>query len=53
MASVFNEPHSTKQIEDSVSWSLETTPDVLTDTVLAYGSGAVRDSIANFPVLCS
>ncbi len=40
MASVFNEPHSTKQIEDSVSWSLETTPDVLTDTVLAYGSGA-------------
>jgi pimeloyl-ACP methyl ester carboxylesterase/predicted glycosyltransferase len=28
-ANVFSEPHSTKQIEDSVGWGLETTPAVL------------------------
>jgi pimeloyl-ACP methyl ester carboxylesterase len=28
-AQCFNEPHSTKQIEDSVGWGLETTPEVL------------------------
>jgi len=39
MASCLNEPHSTKQIEDCVSWSLETTPDVLIDTMLAGGDG--------------
>jgi pimeloyl-ACP methyl ester carboxylesterase/predicted glycosyltransferase len=39
MASCMNEPHSTKQIEDCVSWSLETTPDVLIDTILAGGDG--------------
>jgi pimeloyl-ACP methyl ester carboxylesterase len=27
----FTEPHSTKQIEDTVGWSLETTPEVLAD----------------------
>jgi len=37
MASCLNEPHSTKQIEDCVSWSLETTPDVLIDIELAGG----------------
>jgi len=37
MASCLNEPHSTKPIEDCVSWCLETTPDVLIDTVLAGG----------------
>jgi pimeloyl-ACP methyl ester carboxylesterase/predicted glycosyltransferase len=31
----FNEPHSTKQIEDAVSWALDTTADTLTDTVVA------------------
>ena len=29
---VFTEPHSTKQIEDGVSWGLETTPEVLIAT---------------------
>src|SRR3954453_17211427 len=28
-AQMFNEPHSTKPIEDTVGWALETTPDVL------------------------
>jgi pimeloyl-ACP methyl ester carboxylesterase len=31
----FNEPHSTKQIEDCVGWGLETTPETLVDTRLA------------------
>ena len=31
----FSELHSTKQIEDSVGWALDTTADTLTDTVLA------------------
>jgi pimeloyl-ACP methyl ester carboxylesterase len=30
---VFVEPHSTKQIEDTVGWGLETTPEVLADTI--------------------
>ena len=29
---MFNEPHSTKQIEDCVGWGLETTPEVLIAT---------------------
>ena len=37
LRSCFSERHSTKQIEDAVSWSLETTPEVLIDTVLGYG----------------
>ena len=40
LGSCFSERHSTKQIEDAVSWSLETTPEVLIDTVLGYGSGS-------------
>ena len=40
LRSCFSERHSTKQIEDAVSWSLETTPEVLIDTVLGYGSGS-------------
>ncbi len=31
-AQVFSEPHSTKQVEDCVSWALETSPETLTDT---------------------
>jgi pimeloyl-ACP methyl ester carboxylesterase len=31
-AQMFNEPHSTKQIEDCVGWGLETDPDTLADT---------------------
>jgi len=34
---VFNEPHSTKQIEDCVGWGLETTPETLIDTQLGRG----------------
>jgi pimeloyl-ACP methyl ester carboxylesterase len=30
---VFLEPHSTKQIEDCISWGLETTPETLADTL--------------------
>jgi pimeloyl-ACP methyl ester carboxylesterase/predicted glycosyltransferase len=38
------EPHSTKQIEDAVGWALETTPDLLTDTVLArFAASAGKD----------
>lgn len=32
---VFNEPHSTKQIEDGIGWAAETTPEVLIDTTRA------------------
>src|SRR4051794_6549052 len=31
----FTEPHSTKQIEDSIGWALETTPEVMADTTRA------------------
>ncbi|MGH2856581.1 MAG: alpha/beta fold hydrolase [Solirubrobacteraceae bacterium] len=31
-AQCFNEPHSSKQIEDAVGWALDTTPEVLADT---------------------
>ena len=33
----FSEPHSTKQIEDSVEWGLETDPETLIATALADG----------------
>src|SRR3954447_11627783 len=32
---MFNEPHSTKLIEDTVAWGLETTPEVLIETEVA------------------
>ena len=32
---LFNEPHSTKQIEDGIGWAAETTPEVLIDTIKA------------------
>ncbi|MBV8219761.1 MAG: alpha/beta fold hydrolase, partial [Solirubrobacterales bacterium] len=31
-AKCFNEPHSTKPIEDCIAWALETTPETLADT---------------------
>jgi pimeloyl-ACP methyl ester carboxylesterase len=37
MAKIFTEPHSTKQVEDTVSWALETTPEVLALTHDAPG----------------
>ena len=33
----FNEPHSTKPIEDAVGWGLETTPETLIDATIAPG----------------
>jgi len=36
-AKCFNEPHSTKQIEDTVGWALETTPETLADTTRGIG----------------
>ena len=33
----FNEPHSTKQIEDCIGWALQTTPQTILDTVLGLG----------------
>ena len=35
---MFIEPHSTKQIEDSVGWGLETTPETLVDTAARAGA---------------
>ncbi len=36
-AQMFNEPHSTKQIEDCVGWALETDVETLCDTQIALG----------------
>jgi pimeloyl-ACP methyl ester carboxylesterase/predicted glycosyltransferase len=36
-AKCFNEPHSTKHIEDSIGWALETTPEALADTTRGMG----------------
>ena len=37
MSQVFTEPHSTKQVEDTVGWGLETTPETLILTHVARG----------------
>ena len=43
MAQMFPEPHSTKQIEDTTGWGLETTPEVLIATIEhATASGTYR-----------
>jgi pimeloyl-ACP methyl ester carboxylesterase len=39
----FNEPHSTKQIEDCVAWAVETSPEVL--SIVADGRGAAREQV--------
>jgi pimeloyl-ACP methyl ester carboxylesterase/predicted glycosyltransferase len=36
---VFNEPHSTKQIEDAVTWGLDTTPETLILTMVGGDTG--------------
>ncbi|MBV9607303.1 MAG: alpha/beta hydrolase, partial [Solirubrobacterales bacterium] len=36
-ARCFNEPHSTKQIEDCTGWALQTTPQTILDTILGTG----------------
>ncbi|MBV9309721.1 MAG: alpha/beta fold hydrolase, partial [Solirubrobacterales bacterium] len=33
----FNEPHSTKQVEDCIGWALQTTPQTVVDTILGTG----------------
>jgi pimeloyl-ACP methyl ester carboxylesterase/predicted glycosyltransferase len=38
---MFNEPHSTKQIEDGIGWGLETSPEVLTATHKAAGDHGI------------
>ncbi len=45
-AKCFNEPHSTKQIEDSIGWALETTPETLADTSRGIGSGGPEPFLA-------
>ena len=52
----FNEPHSTKHIEDAVGWGLETDPETLADTTRAIslcGLESFRDTCARVrcPVL--
>lgn len=37
---IFSEPHSTKQLEDAIGWALETSGDVLADTVGSLMPGA-------------
>jgi len=39
----FNEPHSTKQIEDCIGWALQTTPQTILDTIL--GTGIPREEL--------
>ena len=41
-AQMFNEPHSTKQIEDCVRWALETDPETLADTMSALSLCRLR-----------
>ncbi len=36
-AKCFNEPHSSKQIEDCISWALDTDPETLADTARGIG----------------
>jgi len=36
-AKVFNEPHSSKQIEDSIAWALDTDPGTLAETTRGIG----------------
>jgi pimeloyl-ACP methyl ester carboxylesterase/predicted glycosyltransferase len=55
-AQCFNEPHSTKQIEDAVGWGLETDPGTLADTSRAISlcrTARFRDTCARVrcPVL--
>jgi pimeloyl-ACP methyl ester carboxylesterase len=40
---VFSEAHSTKQIEDTVGWALETDPETIVATVLADSIETMRD----------
>jgi pimeloyl-ACP methyl ester carboxylesterase len=46
VAKCCNEPHSSKQIEDSVGWALDTDPEVLADTTRGLGL-PTREPIAD------
>jgi pimeloyl-ACP methyl ester carboxylesterase len=45
----FTEPHSTKQIEDTIGWALETTPEVLAD----HDAGIDLPTGVGFTELCA
>jgi pimeloyl-ACP methyl ester carboxylesterase len=45
----FTEPHSTKQIEDTIGWALETTPEVLAD----HDAGIDLPTGVDFSELCA
>ncbi|MBV8430893.1 MAG: alpha/beta hydrolase, partial [Solirubrobacterales bacterium] len=49
MAKCFNEPHSTKQIEDAVGWGLDTDPETLADTTRGIG---VQCRLESFGATC-
>ncbi|MGA2452560.1 MAG: alpha/beta fold hydrolase [Solirubrobacteraceae bacterium] len=49
-AKCFNEPHSSKQIEDCIGWALETDPATLADTTRGIG---LRCSTESFRDICS
>jgi pimeloyl-ACP methyl ester carboxylesterase/predicted glycosyltransferase len=44
-AKCFNEPHSTKQIEDCIGWALDTDPETLADTSRGIGFGGPEPTI--------
>ena len=48
-AKCFNEPHSTKQIEDCIGWALETTPEALADATRGIGWPRAED----FRAMCA
>ncbi|HTZ87114.1 MAG TPA: alpha/beta fold hydrolase [Solirubrobacteraceae bacterium] len=49
-AKCFNEPHSSKQIEDCIGWALETDPETLADTTRGIG---LRCSTESFRDTCA
>jgi pimeloyl-ACP methyl ester carboxylesterase/predicted glycosyltransferase len=49
-AKCFNEPHSSKQIEDCIGWALETDPKTLADTTRGIG---LRCSTESFRDMCA
>lgn len=50
---MFVEPHSTKQIEDSIGWAAETTPQVLVDSLLGGMCDEVDLAAAFAAISCS
>jgi pimeloyl-ACP methyl ester carboxylesterase/UDP:flavonoid glycosyltransferase YjiC (YdhE family) len=46
MNKIFNEPHSTKQIEDAVGWGLETDPETIIRTMEAMYLGTPRRAVS-------